>query len=228
MSVELEVVEDPARACAAMMVGAAAGGGHIVLTGGSTPRTAYEEFVRAVREVSVDLSDTHFWFGDERCVAPEDERSNFRLAREALLDPLGSAGSPDGRRAGSRDGAEPTRPTARGGEPAFDLLLLGMGPGRSRRVVVSRPGHDRCPRPTRGRGAAGRARAVRARISFTFTAIGRARRVAFLVSGEGKADAVAAAFGAGQAAAIARPGVDRADCRRSGDRAARFGRRGEL
>ena len=49
MSVEIEIVEDPARACAAMMVGAAADGGHVVLAGGSTPRAANEEFVAAVK-----------------------------------------------------------------------------------------------------------------------------------------------------------------------------------
>ena len=87
MSVELEIVDDPGHACAAMMVGEAAGGGHVVLTGGSTPRVAYEEFARTVAELEIDLSATHLWFGDERCVGPEDERSNYRMVREALLRP---------------------------------------------------------------------------------------------------------------------------------------------
>ena len=55
MSATIEVVEDPARACAAIMVGAAADGGHIVLAGGSTPRAANEEFVAAVKAVGLDL-----------------------------------------------------------------------------------------------------------------------------------------------------------------------------
>ena len=78
MSTSFEVVEHPARACAALMVGAATHGGHIVLAGGSTPRAAYEHFVHAVRAVGVDLSSTTFWIGDERCVEPDDDRSNYR------------------------------------------------------------------------------------------------------------------------------------------------------
>ena len=72
MTVQIKVVEDPARACAALLLGAASGGGQIVLAGGSTPRAAYSEFVQAVRAVELDLSRTTVWFGDERCVAPED------------------------------------------------------------------------------------------------------------------------------------------------------------
>ena len=67
--------------------------GHVVLTGGSTPRAAYEEFVRAVRAVDLDLSGTTMWFGDERCVPPDDERSNYRMVKESLLDPLGETAS---------------------------------------------------------------------------------------------------------------------------------------
>ena len=55
MTLSLEVVEDPARAAAAMMVSAALGGGQIVLAGGSTPRTANKRFVDAVHAVGLDL-----------------------------------------------------------------------------------------------------------------------------------------------------------------------------
>jgi len=64
VTVEIEVVEDPARACGAMLVGASLGGGNVVLTGGSTPRAAYGELVTAVRDVGLDLSDTTYWIGD--------------------------------------------------------------------------------------------------------------------------------------------------------------------
>ena len=74
MPLEIEVVDDPGRACSAMLVGVAAGGGHIVLTGGSTPRAAYGEFVDAVDAVGIDVSACTMWFGDERCVPPDDER----------------------------------------------------------------------------------------------------------------------------------------------------------
>lgn len=198
MSVEVEIVEDPARACAAMMVGAAAGGGHIVLTGGSTPRIAYQEFVRAVQTVGANVADTHFWFGDERCVGPEDERSNFRMAREALFAPLGDGSVVHRMRgeAGPDDGAAAYEAELReAGEPAFDLLLLGMGPDGH--VASLFPGQDTLgvrDRLVVGVPQAGLEPFV-PRISFTLTTIGRAAEVMFLISGEGKAEAVERAFG---------------------------------
>jgi 6-phosphogluconolactonase len=94
MSLDIEVADDPGRACSAMLVGVAAGGGHIVLTGGSTPRAAYGEFVQAVRAVGIDVSHSTMWFGDERCVPPDDERSNYGMAKSSLFDPLGDRGLP--------------------------------------------------------------------------------------------------------------------------------------
>jgi 6-phosphogluconolactonase len=207
MSVELEVVEDPARACAAMMVGAAAGGGHVVLTGGSTPRTAYEEFVGAVQAVDVDVSQTHFWFGDERCVPPEDDRSNFRLARESIFEPLGDRGGTVHRMSGESGPADGAAAYAAeieaAGDPEFDLLLLGLGPDGHCASLF--PGQDAVG--VRDRSVVGVPQAglepFVPRISLTLTTIGRARRVVFLVSGESKADAVSRAF-----APAARPSTE--------------------
>jgi 6-phosphogluconolactonase len=133
MTMEIEVLDDPARACAAMLVGAAAAGDDIVLTGGSTPRRAYEEFVAAVRAVDVDISAARFWFGDERCVGPDDERSNFRMASEALFAPLSDRFTLEAHRMkgelGPDAGAEDYEAQlAAAGTPEFDLLMLGVGP----------------------------------------------------------------------------------------------------
>src|SRR5919109_5372399 len=94
MPLEIEILDDPARACAAMLAGVAAGGGHIVLTGGSTPRAAYGEFVDVVRSVGIDVSGCVMWFGDERCVPPDDERSNYGMVRDSMLDRLARGGGP--------------------------------------------------------------------------------------------------------------------------------------
>ena len=66
------------------MVETARAGGQIALAGGSTPRRAYE----LAAGLEPDWSGVELWWGDERCVPPDDERSNFRLARESLLDRL--------------------------------------------------------------------------------------------------------------------------------------------
>lgn len=76
--------EEAAAEAARLLVEAARAGRAIALAGGSTPRRAYELAAAA----EPDWSRAEIWFGDERCVPPNDERSNFRLAREALLDRL--------------------------------------------------------------------------------------------------------------------------------------------
>jgi 6-phosphogluconolactonase len=55
----------------------------IALSGGNTPRPVYTEFARIARDIPWDR--VHFTFGDERCVPPGDEQSNFRMARESLF-----------------------------------------------------------------------------------------------------------------------------------------------
>src|SRR3954466_14307581 len=79
--------EEVASVVADELVAGAREGRSLVLTGGATPGRSYE--LAAEREP--DWSAASLWWGDERCVPPEDERSNFRLAREKLLDRLEAA-----------------------------------------------------------------------------------------------------------------------------------------
>ena len=84
---EVNVVEDPGAEAATVLARHAAAGHHIALTGGSTPRGAYQR----VATMNLNWSATTLWWGDERCVPPEDERSNFGLAKAALLDAIPEA-----------------------------------------------------------------------------------------------------------------------------------------
>lgn len=200
MTLEIEVVEDPGRACSAMLVGVAAGGGHIVLTGGSTPRVAYQEFVDAVRTVGVDVSGSTMWFGDERCVPPDDERSNYNMARAAMFDALEELGSPAIHRMkgelGPEEGAaDYERLLREAGSPRFDLVLLGIGPdGHCASLFPDQASLDERSRPVVGVPEAGLEPFV-SRVSMTLPRLAHARQVVFLATGESKADAVAAAFG---------------------------------
>src|SRR5689334_4551612 len=58
----------------------------IALSGGSTPRPVYARLSTPPYVGQIDWSKTHFFFGDERCVPPDDPRSNFRMVREALFE----------------------------------------------------------------------------------------------------------------------------------------------
>lgn len=200
MTVEIEIVDDPARACAAMLVGAAAGGGHLVLAGGSTPKAAYAELVQAVHAVGVDLGATTFWIGDERCVAPDDELSNFAMIKRSLLDPLADVAQPVVRRIKGELGpdeaaADYERELQAAGPPEFDIVLLGIGPdGHTASLFPDQDSLAERDRLVVGVPKAGLEPYV-ARVTLTLPALANARQVVFLVVGESKAAAVAAAFG---------------------------------
>ena len=201
VSVELEVLEDPARACAALMVAAAIGGGHLVLTGGSTPRAAYEAFVDAVGTLGLDLSRTTFWIGDERCVEPDDERSNYAMIKASLLDPLASPSGPPAMRRikgelGPESGAEDyERELRAAGPPRFDLVLLGIGSdGHAASLFPDQESLSVSGRLVVGVPEAGLEPFV-PRVSLTLETLTATRQIAVLATGESKAEAVAHAFG---------------------------------
>lgn len=181
--------ESAAAAAAALLAEAAAASGSIVLAGGSTPRRAYE----LAAELQSDWGDAEVWFGDDRCVAPRDPRSNQLLVREALLDRL--VVPPIVRAIPTTlppDAAAALYDAALTGE-TLDLVLLGLGPDghtaslfpdaptldvTDRLAVVAEPGLEPFVQ----------------RITLTIPALEAGRHVVFLAVGEGKATAVSRAF----------------------------------
>lgn len=200
MSVQIEVLDDPARACSAMLLSAVLHGGDVVLTGGSTAGLAYEELASALREVGGDLGATTLWFGDERCVPPHDERSNYRLVKQTLLDPLSDLPAPTVMRIHGELGPEKAadayeRQIQEASEPEFDLLLLGLGPdGHCASLFPDQSSLAERAKLVVGVPEAGLEPFV-PRVSLTLSGLANARQAVFLVTGEAKADAVAAAFG---------------------------------
>ncbi|MGI8413684.1 MAG: 6-phosphogluconolactonase [Solirubrobacteraceae bacterium] len=194
MTVALEVLEDPVDACAELLLDAARGGGQIVLAGGSTPKAAYQ---RAADHPEAFVG-CELWFGDERCVAPEDERSNYRMVEGALLDALESRAIVhriEGER-GPADAADAYERLLRSaGPPRFDLVLLGLGPdGHTASLFPDQESLQERSRLVVGVPRAGLEPLV-PRVTLTLPALAGARQIVFLVSGRAKADAVAAAFG---------------------------------
>jgi 6-phosphogluconolactonase len=200
MSLEIDVVEDPARACSAILLSAVMAGGHVVLTGGSTPRRAYEELARAVRELEVDLGDTEFWFGDERAVPADDDRANYKLARESLFDPLQDMASLrvhriQGELGHERAAEEYESELREAGAPPFELVLMGMGPdGHTASLFPDQTTLDERSRLVVGVPEAGLEPFV-PRVSLTLPALSKTRQMVFLIEGEAKAEMVARAFG---------------------------------
>lgn len=183
-----------------MMVSAALGGGQIVLAGGSTPRTANEQFVEAVHAVGLDLSGTTFWIGDERCVGPDDELANFKMITQSLIEPLAGVAELDVRRIrgelGPEDGADDyQRQLEAAGRPQFDLVMLGLGPdGHTASLFPDQASLRERQRLVVGVPEAGLEPFV-SRVTLTFPALTSAKQVIVLAEGDSKADAIASAFG---------------------------------
>lgn len=192
---------EAAAAHAARELAAAARAGlEIALCGGSTPRRAYE----LAAALEPDWSGAGVWFGDERAVPPADPRSNYRLAREALLDRLERPPREVHRirgELGAAAAAAELDAALAGVE--LGLVLLGLGgdghtaslfPGkasvaeRGRRAVAAEPGLEPWVE----------------RVTLTVPALCAARRVVFLVTGAGKAEAAALAFGRDDGDAVER------------------------
>jgi 6-phosphogluconolactonase len=199
---DVRVLEDPAAACAEMLAEAARAGQHICLTGGSTPKVAYER----AAALESDWSRATLWWGDDRCVAPDDELSNYRLARESLLDRLPREGMPvihriageEGPHQGADDYERDLR--AEFGDahvPRLDFMLLGLGPDAH--VASLFPGQASLEVTDRlcvGVDEAGQKPYV-PRVSMTMPVLCAAARIVFLVAGDDKAEAVGRAFGPG-------------------------------
>ncbi len=163
---------------------AARGVAHVVLAGGSTPEALHEHL--ATR--ALPWSSIEFYFGDERCVPADDEDSNFRAAQESLLSKVPIRQEQIHRMRGE-EGAEAV-PQYQSEMPArFDVTLLGMGEdGHTASLFpnassLDSPEHviyiDDSPKPPPER------------VTLGLRAINASRHVAFMVTGLGKAPALA-------------------------------------
>jgi 6-phosphogluconolactonase len=194
-AVDITVVDtsaDAARLVAERLVEQAQAGGSIVLTGGSTPRHAYE----IAAEQQRDWSRVELWWGDERCVPPSDQRSNYGMAKAALLDRLEGEPAAVHRMQGElgRDDGVAEYKHELAGVDTFDLVLLGLGPdGHVASLFPNFPTLDVTSRDVIG-SEAGYEPFVD-RISLTLPRICNTEELIFLATGKDKADAVARAFG---------------------------------
>lgn len=183
------------------------------LTGGTIADAIHREVARRAADSSVDWSRVVFWWGDERFVEASSSERNARQAREAFLDGLGV--DPAHVHEVPAADAVPTAEDAAAayaetmrthGAGSFEVLMLGIGPDGH--IASLFPGHPALdvtgqvavavhdsPKPPPDR------------VSLTFEALQRARALWFLVSGDGKADAVAAALAGGDRHEIPARGV---------------------
>jgi 6-phosphogluconolactonase len=171
----------------------------LFLSGGSTPKALYKLLASEQYRSQIDWRGVELYFGDERCVPPDSDLSNYRMAREALIDAVPIPPENVHRMKGEIDPEQAAKQYGQLLKEKFldegpDLLLLGMGddghtaslfPGTAalgeshHRCVANHVPHDYIPAGTNWR------------ITLTYPFINRSREVAILVTGAGKAKRVA-------------------------------------
>jgi len=173
----------------------------VALSGGSTPRAFHTLLAQPPYRDQVDWTQVHFYWGDERYVPPDDQESNFRMARETLLEHVPVRAEQIHRM--PTEQADPEQAAAQyaqelrqgfglmpGQLPRFDLVYLGMGPD----------GHTASLFPHTAALAVTDALVVANyvpkfatyRLTLTVPVLNAAANIAFLVAGPDKVDALAA------------------------------------
>jgi 6-phosphogluconolactonase len=164
----------------------------IALSGGRTPGAVYRQWAATAGDLPWDR--VQITFGDERCVPPDDEQSNYLMARTNLLDlapiPPGNIFRMEGEippaEAATNYEARLAAVAARFGEARYrhDLLLLGMGPDGHTASLF--PGTDGLDEHTRNVIQNFIPKFDTYRITFTYPLINAARHVCFMVEGADK------------------------------------------
>lgn len=165
----------------------------LALAGGSTPRPVYEALSRQPFGARIEWSAIDIYFGDERCVPPDDERSNYRMTREALLNRVAiAAGSVHRMKGEYADPDVAAQEYERVLPGRLGVLLLGMGDdGHTASLFPNSPAIAERER---------RVIAVRAptagpmRLTITPPVIEAAEQVIVLIAGSDKASTVARAL----------------------------------
>jgi len=184
----LATAEEVAEAAAAEIAEALRGGARtLVLTGGTSPRRCYE----LLSELDVEWGRVEILFGDERCVPPLDPESNYRMAKESLLDRVHPATvyripaelGPD-------EGADLYAEVVANIAP-FDIVLLGVG--EDGHVNSLFPGHKALKSEALTAGIRDSPKPPPQRVTMTLEAVRDAGRLIIIATGAGKAQAVAMA-----------------------------------
>lgn len=168
----------------------------IALSGGSTPKSLFDYWAK-LPEGEIDWKKVKFFWGDERCVPPTHEESNYKMTKEHLFDHIPVQEGQIFRIHGENNPAEEAK---RYGEllsqeleksadtPSFDILMLGMGDDGHTASIFPHEislwdSHENCvtaTHPTSGQQ----------RVSLTGKVINASKHIFFLVTGENKADKV--------------------------------------
>ncbi|WED24476.1 6-phosphogluconolactonase [Vibrio sp. JC009] len=167
---------------------------HISLSGGSTPKLLFKTLAQAPYNTEVQWNNLHFWWGDERCVAPEDTESNYGEAHQLLFSNIEIAPENIHRIRGEDEPDQEAKRFAqemdsvighKNGLPAFDWILLGMGTdGHTASLFPNQTDFDDANLSV----VANHPESGQKRVSKTARLLQNADRITYLVLGESKAE----------------------------------------
>jgi 6-phosphogluconolactonase len=172
----------------------------MALSGGSTPAAIFR-YLSANHFHDINWTHVLFFWGDERCVDPDHKESNFRMAKENLLGPLGIPQNhifriygelPPEQAASSYSRTIMENTLYADGLPRFDMILLGLGEDGHTASLF--PGDDHAILSKKLCETVTHPQTGQKRVTLTFPVINGAEKVVFLVTGAGKAEMVKKIF----------------------------------
>jgi len=169
---------------------------HVALSGGSTPKLIFD-FLAKEYGTQIDWRQLHFYWGDERCVAPTDEQSNYKMTVDHLFSKINVPKENIHRVLGENDPKGEAMRYANlleinlnriEGIPQFDLVLLGMGDDGHTASIFPHEidlwnSDDHCVVATHPDSG-------QKRVSINGKIINKAKEVVFLVTGSNKAEKI--------------------------------------
>lgn len=165
----------------------------IALSGGSTPKLLFDELAKSYA-TKMPWDRIHFWWGDERCVPPSDEESNYGMTQKHLLSKIKMSESQVHRIKGELPPDDAAKDyireiqshlNERADWPVFDLIILGMGDDGHTASIF--PHEMQLLQSSKICDVATHPESGQKRVSLTGNVINNANRVYFLISGKSKA-----------------------------------------
>ena len=169
---------------------------NILLSGGNTPSELFRRMTKKYADI-IDWERIHFWWGDERCVSPENENSNYKQAYDFLLSQISIPSENIHRIKGENNPEEEAIRYAaeikdnlnyRGENPVFDLVLLGLGEDGHTASIF--PDELELFEDERVCAVSTHPLSGQKRITITGKVLNNANRVFFLVTGANKAQRI--------------------------------------
>jgi 6-phosphogluconolactonase len=169
---------------------------HVSLSGGSTPKMLFTLLATPAYATSITWNNLHFWWGDERCVAPDDAESNFGEANTLLFSQIQIPaenihrirGEADPKQEAQRFSDEMTQLIPCENEtPIFDWILLGVGADGHTASLFPNVTNYQDPNLS---VIATHPESGQLRVSKTAKVLEAAKRISYLVLGAGKVEIV--------------------------------------